>query len=679
MEEKPKYTIKGIETKLDATSFKFTIPSYNPSQKKQKVVSDTWARFKTLESNRDQNFRWFGKKRDGTYRNILQYLDMSRKRWNSDGVPRTNLDEWQASVFKPETRNKIITILSAVAQQRPKIKFLGVEEGDKLKEMVIGDLYDWTEDMDDGDEVALYAALDAIIDGTVVRYEGYDERLRVVRDILPESDFSNNDLKFKENTTITKTVCTKDVPLEDFYPGNIRIRVTRIKDQPDAVWRTVMRYNDFRSEFNGWPEAKYVMPGGSITDETFYSNLISDTVRYEGSELVEVIRYYNKEADQFVILANGVWVNPLSKDVVSPLPFNHKELPFWGFCFEPFASNFFWGKSLPDKMKDEQDAINALYNMMIDQGFISANPIILSGSPDSIDDPDLTPGKINYVGADVNSIKELPFSGPNVSLFNLIGLMSKSLEQSSSVDSVQQGQAGEAKTATAVRQAAQAAARMFSLFLIFMFHGYKTKGRLRAKNILQFLTSPQQITRYLGADGTEKFKEAFMPFNIRNVPLMGQGKTGTRTIEMVSKKNLMSKLLTRETERAELEPKNMEKVYITPSYVREFEFDVVPVPDSSVKETPEVLRALEIEWQQMVNALYPDLVNREALFDDFLEVFGKQNKDLKMQQGMQPMMPTQQGQQQGQGTPMSQQITNQNIGGKAQQGIGKPSLNQMQR
>lgn len=435
-----------------------------------------------------------------------------------------------------------------------------------------------------------------------------------------------------------------------------------------------MKFSDFKVEFNGWPEAKYVAPGGNLYDQTFFANLVSDIVRYENSELVEVIRYYNRDADQFIILANGVWVNPLPKNVVSPLPFNHKELPFWGFVFEPFASDFFWGKSLPDKMKDEQDAINGLYNQMIDQGFISANPPILSGSPDAIDDPDLTPGKINYVGGDIGQIQQLQLAAPNPSLFNLINLLHTSLEQSS-VSAQQSGQVGGGQeTATAVRQAASSAARAFTLFLTFIFHGYKRKGQLRAQNILQFLTSPQLLTRYLGDGKDEEFQEAFQPFNVKNATL-STGQTGTRIIQMVgSQKELGDKYANRLKERAELEPRGIEKVYITPSYIREFSFDVEVIPGSTINESPEVKQALAVQFNQAVMMMFPDLINRQALFDDFLEVFEKDKTRLKNQnpaQAMSPMNPMNPQEKSGN---MANQIVQRQTGGRQ---LGNPSLNQL--
>ena len=153
MEDKKKYTLAGKDVEESSLSTaRFNAPSYLPSTKAQEVIKNTWGRWTEIRNNRDLNYKWFGKTRDGTYRNLVKYIDTMEKRWNSDGIPRTNLEDWQASVFKPETRNKVLTILSAVAQQRPRMKFKGREKSDYMKELVIGDMYDWSEDMDNGDE-----------------------------------------------------------------------------------------------------------------------------------------------------------------------------------------------------------------------------------------------------------------------------------------------------------------------------------------------------------------------------------------------------------------------------------------------------------------------------------------------------------------------------------------------
>ena len=226
MEDKKKYQILGKDVDESSLSqARFNAPSYLPSTKAQEVIKNTWSRWTEIRNNRDLNYKWFGKSRDGVYRTLVKYIDIMEKRWNSDGIPRVNLEDWQASVFKPETRNKVITILSAVAQQRPRMKFKGREKSDYMKELVIGDMYDWSEDMDNGDEQALYTMLDAIIHGTAIRYEGFEDCKKVIKELKPGEDgYDLYDLDYDEKVVIEKKVVTKEVQLQDFYFGSMMTR-----------------------------------------------------------------------------------------------------------------------------------------------------------------------------------------------------------------------------------------------------------------------------------------------------------------------------------------------------------------------------------------------------------------------------------------------------------------------
>ena len=310
--------------------------------------------------------------------------------------------------------------------------------------------------------------------------------------------------------------------------------------------------------------------------------------------------------------------------------------------------------------------------MALDQSYVSIHPLLVTGDEDVLDDVELTPNNVNYIGADIQNIMEIKRSPPQNAHFNMIQLLHNSLQESS-VDATQQGISSEAETATAVRQAAGAAARQFLLFLEFVYHGYKRKARLRTKNILQFLTTPSILEKVMGDDGEEKFNEAFQAFKLDNVSL-SNGKQGSRVIELVDKETLNQKYNERLAEREELEAQNIEKLYITPEYIRDYEFDVSPIPGSSIKETEEVKQALETQFITTTMQLFPDMVNREALFDDYLEAFQKDKQRIKAQPGMmQPMM----GQQGQGGQNMANQVVQRATGGK--QLTPNPSLNQLTR
>src|SRR3990167_2857587 len=98
-----KYLLQGKEIEESSLSrARFSASVYIPSATVDTVIKQTWDRFTTIRNQRDANHRWFGKTRDGTYRNLITYINTMEKRWNSDGITRVNLEDWQASVFKPE-------------------------------------------------------------------------------------------------------------------------------------------------------------------------------------------------------------------------------------------------------------------------------------------------------------------------------------------------------------------------------------------------------------------------------------------------------------------------------------------------------------------------------------------------------------------------------------------------
>ena len=86
---------------------------------------------------------------------------------------------------------------------------------------------------------------------------------------------------------------------------------------------------------------------------------------YQVQELIEVLKYYNEMYDEFVIVANGIWLNSQTKEKISPIPFDHHRLPFAKIVFELADEECFYGKSFPDILSGEQETRNALLRLMI--------------------------------------------------------------------------------------------------------------------------------------------------------------------------------------------------------------------------------------------------------------------------------------------------------------------------
>jgi hypothetical protein len=84
---------------------------------------------------------------------------------------------------------------------------------------------------------------------------------------------------------------------------------------------------------------------------------------------VELLHYYNKAEDRYVVLANDV----LIKDM--PLPYRHKQLPFVKIdAFE--ITHQFYGMGIPDRLMNIQTEEEILKNMIYDRLHITANPMM---------------------------------------------------------------------------------------------------------------------------------------------------------------------------------------------------------------------------------------------------------------------------------------------------------------
>lgn len=91
---------------------------------------------------------------------------------------------------------------------------------------------------------------------------------------------------------------------------------------------------------------------------------------YTGSNYVQVLHYYNKAEDRYVVVANNVVI----KDM--PLPYNHKQLPFiMGTLYE--KPHFMLGSGIPDRLIPIQTEEETLKNMTYDRLHITANPMLL--------------------------------------------------------------------------------------------------------------------------------------------------------------------------------------------------------------------------------------------------------------------------------------------------------------
>ena len=595
---------------------------FKPTDKEVGVVTDVLLKFRMSAESRNRNFQYF----DGL--NLVDYINDSVRRFTTNIDEREDIEDWQARVHDPFTRNKVLAILGKVISVLPIAQFTGRGDEDVRKGTILTNLYEYAEELDDYEELMTHILLEAIVKGTSIAYEWVDKSEKKHRDIMGTGD----DITVSEVSETTTKLFGSIVPLEEFYPSSVSIR--NLNRMPYCFWRKFIPQSLFTQDWSVFKKSSLVEGKRSFRedeDKPFYADFINNDV---GEGEVELIRYYDKFNDQYVVIANGVWLNPIigknNNEDISPLPFNHKELPFWDIKFD-FFGEFFYGKSLPDRLKSLQDVLNVLTNMLLDQSFLTIFPPLLTNGYDSIEDDYLRPGRrtpIDTQGLPINqAFMKLDLGTPS-GWHQYILNYTRSIMEQASVDKVSSGQAGggDRTPAQEIRVAAEGVTAILGLFGRMVNYGIKRKAKLKGANILQFWTDKNSpmIERVLGEGGKEKFKDTFNIFKLGGAVLTG-GKRGTKVIELYADKNKMPNKneLQARAMISEVETGTKTEIVAMPGeYLRNFMFDVKLVPNPKSEVSKDLEKALQLEKVRVYMSFFPQLVNVKELAAQTAEKMG---------------------------------------------------------
>lgn len=605
------------------TNINTEYPEYKPTDKEQTVISNVFFKFRESAEGRNRNFEYF----DGL--NLVDYINDSVRRFTTNVDEREDIEDWQSRVHDPFTRNKVLAFLGKIVAVLPIANFTGRGDEDVRKGIILTNLYEYFEEIDDYEELMINVLLESIVKGTAIGYEGIEHKSRKIRNITN----LNEEVAVTEETETTTRLFGSLIPLEDFYPSSVGIRT--IKKMPYCFWRSVINYSSFCASFYSYDNHKFVQPishtnGDKDALKPFYVDYTSEDVT-DGN--VEIIRYYNRESDEYVIIANGVWLNPkMVKDeqIISPIPFNHKELPFWEIKFDLFG-DFFYGKSLPDRLKSLQDVLNVLTNMLLDQSFLTIFPPLLTNGFDPIEDDYLRPGRrtpIDTQGLPIaNSFMKLDIGTPSGWHQYILEYTKKIMEQSS-MDQVSSGQAGVGgrTTASEIRTAADGVASLLGIFARLVNYGVKRKAILKAGNIIQAISDPKNpiLKKIGGENGVTDFKKAFNVFKIDNATLT-HGKRGTKVIEVYADKSSMptkTELVARKDLSKIDSGKDIEFIAMPASYLRDFQSDCRLVVNPKSETSKELEKALQLEKVRIYLSFFPNIVNVNELAAQTAEKMG---------------------------------------------------------
>src|SRR3972149_6327460 len=166
---------------------------FKPSDKEVQVITDVFSKFRSSADSRNMNFQYF----DGL--NLIDYINDSVRRFTTNIDERDDIEDWQARVHDPFTRNKVLAILGKVVAVLPIAQFTGRGDEDVRKGTILTNLYEYAEEVDDYEELMTHILLEAIVKGTSIAYEGVDKYKKKVRNIKGVGD----EITISEDTETT--------------------------------------------------------------------------------------------------------------------------------------------------------------------------------------------------------------------------------------------------------------------------------------------------------------------------------------------------------------------------------------------------------------------------------------------------------------------------------------------
>ena len=576
------------------------------------VISEVYDKYYRWRSIHSTAFKELGGK------TIREYVSEARDKFYGVIPLNTEFELTGRKIFfTQEFRNAVKKVITYVANLALNPQFYGIEGFDVELSSLLNALYKYLYRSTEDKIRNLIQYWQCTIDGTIVVYVDAHYKSKKYKDIK-YFDAQTYKIEFEEIEHKFFEKEERIVNLDDFFFP--KIYETNIQKQEEVIERVYMRWPEFKRKFGKYPNAQYVFPGSSLSPDSLISNLMDKTLLSE--EKVEVLKYYNSAKDEFVVIANGVWINPVkrgNKYTKSPLPWNHKKLPFAYTVYDPISNNFFYGASIVHQVKSPIEALENLIEMSLERIWKAINPPVITADPSITEEGfRLEGGKIIYSPLP-DTWREIPMStlDPNVWNMNVFlqGLTDKVV--SPLIPFTTPTRQPKSAAENLLRQ--QAIQQSFTLPKLFYQNLLEQKAYLQIKNILQFISSfdIQKIVGERKFRNILRVNEVPTPTGISNVEIrIVDEESVLGSPEELRREKLLRALRNRE---------NIEIIEVSSQMLRDLDFDIAIRFD--LEQTPQVQKALFMEFVQLLLQMFPEIIDKRKAAVRLFEIWNESPGD----------------------------------------------------
>lgn len=547
------------------------------------------------------------------FMSVMDRQQMDQRRFNSfqEYQQADPTEDWKSNAVRPITRNRVISIAAHITGSimYPNIFAQNTnDQEDKDAAVVMRDLMEWSNDQSEYEKTFVYSAIAALVNPAVIVHTEFAEVYRTVREKAENGSMTSKEVIDEVFSGFQDSIVPIDqIWIADFY-------IHDIQKQPYIIRRRLLTWEMAEAKYGNVPEfRKYVMPGVqqlfSVSTGFFYQQQ-DDNLK---GRLVEEIIYWNRSKDLMLAYCNGVLCTPVD----NPNPRQDKMYPFSKTGYELVdEGQFFWYKSLVNKLGPDEEVVQTLYRMVIDGTYLNLMPPVAVYGDEALESSVMYPGSVTTFSSPDAKMERL---GVGNDMGGGLAMLQK-VEQSMSESSLDPQQSGVAdtkqQTAYEISKLEQNAKTMLGLFNKMIGFLVKDFGELRVSDILQYLTVGD-VMQLESGPGSLKFRSFLIPD--KNVG----GKTKTRKIEfdmdmpdapLSSKQHLNEsfKLMDRE---GGYDSKT-QIMRVNPKLFADTKFKLRITPDTVTPPSDNVTKALNLEAYD--RAIANELTNKESVTRDLL-------------------------------------------------------------
>lgn len=404
-------------------------------------------------------------------------------------------DEWRSDLKLPDTFSVIETAKAEMVDQSPGIIYRPRESGDVLKATKMNKIFEYTWDKANGDLELMKFIDDALVYGIAIGEEYWKHETKEIKHL---EDFDTDKMEpksWEKRETVTyDDVCFESIPIWNFYWDPMADSLENARDCAKVL---IMTQHEFEKRYKKYPKHKKVASGGDVFRTQWFQPL-GNVDDFE----IEVIHYYDKLSDLYLILANGVLLT--SPD--NPIPYKHKDFPFIKGV-DILLPHSFVGMGEPKVMKCLQEERDTLRNMRLDTTHLNIQTQYIVDDRLELDDEDLIAKPHSIIRGPVDSIRaveKIPIFAESIREEELLN---DDIIKATGIDIRMQSLGGSGDTATEVAILKESSLKRIKLKLKLLEKMALSRlGRLRLLNIQQFYSIPK-VVKIIGEEGIEEAEQ----------------------------------------------------------------------------------------------------------------------------------------------------------------------------